>query len=233
MRVWRTRYSRLGNYSGRLTPNPVSMTPPTPAAVHHHPLLAGVAPAAQHQPSFFRIRNVSATDIRTMVCTDATGAVRCVYYSTWYQGQLDTYLPSYPTLSLPATSSLLGSSRRRKSLDYPQQHCFHSCSHHRYSDPKKSNFTALDIRYIREKIEMISRFLCSSRSNAQIVDEEFISFLVCFRERERETEKAPQKMIRCVGSDSQEIYICVEKKKNLVYCLKCEKKLPGSQQFCT
>ena len=92
MRVWRTRYSRLGNYSGRLTPNPVSMTPPTPAAVHHHPLLAGVAPAAQHQPSFFRIRNVSATDIRTMVCTDATGAVRCVYYSTWYQGQLDTYL---------------------------------------------------------------------------------------------------------------------------------------------
>ena len=79
---------------------------------------------------------------------------------------LARYIPPYPTLSLPATSSLLGSSRRRKSLDYPQQHCFHSCSHHRYSDPKKSNFTALDIRYIREKIEMISRFLCSSRSNA-------------------------------------------------------------------
>ena len=231
MRVWRTRYSRLGNYSGRLTPNPVSMTPPTPAAVHHHPLLAGVAPAAQHQPSFFRIRNVSATDIRTMVCTDATGAVRCVYYSTWYQGQLDTYLPSYPTLSLPATSSLLGSSRRRKSLDYPQQHCFHSCSHHRYSDPKKSNFTALDIRYIREKIEMISRFLCSSRSNAQIVDEEFISFLVFLdRERDRKSSSENDKMcgLRFLGNISAQ-----KRKKNLVYCLKCEKKLPGSQQSCT
>ena len=202
MRVWRTRYSRLGNYSGRLTPNPVSMTPPTPAAVHHHPLLAGVAPAAQHQPSFFRIRNVSATDIRTMVCTDATGAVRCVYYSTWYQGQLARYIPSYPTLSLPATSSLLGSSRRRKSLDYPQQHCFHSCSYHRYSDPKKSNFTALDIRYIREKIEMISRFLCSSRSNAQIVDEEFISFLV-FLERDRKSSSENDKMfgLRFLGNN--------------------------------
>ena len=211
MRAWRTRYSRLGNYSGRLTPNPVSMTPPTPAAVHHHPLLAGVAPAAQHQPSFFRIRNVSATDIRTMVCTDATGAVRCDAYTAQpgtRVSQIHTFLPN--SLSLPATSSLLGSSRRRKSLDYPQQHCFHSCSHHRYSDPKKSNFTALDIRYIREKIEMISRFLCSSRSNAQIVDEEFISFLVFL---ERETEKAPQKMIRCVGSDSQEIYLRRKEKK--------------------